>query len=870
MAGVIGGVLVGLVTLAALLAFPVYVFIRLHRLGYSIRELTRRLESLEYHRREETAGLEAAAPPTPAPPIPPAQVKAEIPAAAPPQPPSPPPPPPLPPSAPAAPALPRRDLEAVLGANWLSKLGMVAIIVATAFFLKYAFDQRWIGPTARVAMGLVAAGVMLALSQYLLVKPRYRNYAQVLASGGIVIFFLSIWAAFSLYHLIGFSVAFGVLAMAALAASALAVVNNTQTVALICLMGAFATPVLIRSEGPSSGDLLRLYAYLAGLNLWSIILVRFRPWHSLVALSFGATWLLFFGAGKLHTPDYLAVEAFAVLFLILACVGGARSVRAQEGESPATIGLGVAFILVGCVAFVIASVLILAGVEAFGLPALAIVGVFVTLLLIGSTALFSAVSERDLIVRQVFRYLAAAALAIILGMTLAEAQPVSRGEASAAFLFCLFSYLLFLVVAIYLRGQREAEVPAIILASANAITHMTAAFQVLASVEIRGIHAATLWLPLAGCITLGALWLSARQKTGRCGFPIALVIIAQVFPLIALFGAVFEAAWHWPTIPALILFFGEFLLVSITWIGLRGLASMPKFRGDLLAAFGNAAIFFGLLAAVAGMESYQGFVLLCGCAIVMALYHSLVGGVMLGRPSDDVLHRFIYLGLALTFLTIAIPLQLKASYLTLAWAAESAILIWTGLTVRDARVRWYGAALLGITAFKVLFHDMLVSPEHFRFLLNTRTLSGASVIAASYLSVWLLGRRREALSALEARLPAAFAVVANLFTLIFVSLDLWNQFGGGGTTAREQNAQQLSLSIFWSIYALALMSVGIWKRLRPVRLFAMGLLYFSIFKVFIFDLRFLEQPYRIVSFLGLGVILLLVSLLYTRFEGRLK
>ena len=50
----------------------------------------------------------------------------------------------------------------------------------------------------------------------------------------------------------------------------------------------------------------------------------------------------------------------------------------------------------------------------------------------------------------------------------------------------------------------------------------------------------------------------------------------------------------------------------------------------------------------------------------------------------------------------------------------------------------------------------------------------------------------------------------------------------------------------------------------------MGLLYLSIVKVFVFDLGFLQQPYRIISFFALGVILLMVSLLYTRFEGRLK
>jgi uncharacterized membrane protein len=88
--------------------------------------------------------------------------------------------------------------------------------------------------------------------------------------------------------------------------------------------------------------------------------------------------------------------------------------------------------------------------------------------------------------------------------------------------------------------------------------------------------------------------------------------------------------------------------------------------------------------------------------------------------------------------------------------------------------------------------------------------------------------------------------------------------------AGRESAQQLSLSLFWSVYALAGMSVGIWKRMRPVRLFAIGLLYVAITKVFVYDLGFLEVPFRIVSFFVLGLILMLVSLLYTRFEGRLK
>jgi uncharacterized membrane protein len=911
-----------------------------------------------------------------------------------------PPPPPAPPSRPpAAPAPPLPDIESLLGANWLSKLGIAALAIATAFFLKYAFDVGWIGPTARVAIGLTGAAVLLGLGQFLLAKPRYRAYAQVLASGGIIILFLSIYAAYAFYHLIGFATAFAVLAVAALAASALAVANSTEAVALLCIAGAFATPVLIRHEGVGGGDLLRLYGYLAGLNLWSAILFRFRRWYSVTALAFVATWLLFFGAGPLHGPDYLYVEGFAVVFLIFACYGGVRTITAMPRPTPETTQTGIGLILAGCGAFIVASALILAGALALGLPALATVGVLVALLLMALAVALPGLAVYDAEVRQVFRYLGATALALLVGVSVLMAPATPSSQALPGFVFGLFIYLLFFAVALFMRRAQEPEGPAVFLVAANAVLHFIVVFHALAAARIWGINAAPMWLPLAGVIALAALWLAARSRTERPQLPIALMIAAQAAPLVALVGAL-ELAARWPTPASMGIFFAEFLVVSAIWIATRRLTVLPHFRGDVLAAFGNAAVFFGLLATAGRLQAYGGFVLLCGCALALAAYHALVAAFVMRRPHDDALRRLVYLGIALTFITIAIPLQLRASYITLAWAVESAILVWTGLSVGDRRVRWYGIVLLAIAAAKAAFVDLPRTPAAFNFLANSRTLSGASVIAAAYVSAWLLWRRREAISDSERALPAALALLANLFTLTFVSLDLrdhfamamppavrhgaqqlsltafwsvyaaalvwvgvvigdwrvrssgivllaiagakallvdlaspppqfqlllnprmlagasviaaaylsawrlwrsrddlradervlpaglalaanaftllfvsfelWDYFGRHEAFERGASARQLALSIFWSIYALAAMSVGIWKRVKSVRLFAMALLYIAIAKVFLFDLRFLEQPYRIVSFFGLGVILLVVSLLYTRFEERLK
>jgi uncharacterized membrane protein len=149
-------------------------------------------------------------------------------------------------------------------------------------------------------------------------------------------------------------------------------------------------------------------------------------------------------------------------------------------------------------------------------------------------------------------------------------------------------------------------------------------------------------------------------------------------------------------------------------------------------------------------------------------------------------------------------------------------------------------------------------------------LSGASVIAAAYVSAWLLRQGRESVSAEERPVSPVLALVGNAFTLIFLSLDVWDWVGQSWPTAGRASAQQMALSVLWAIYGLGAMSVGIWQQARAVRLFAIGLLYLAIFKVFLFDLSFLSGPYRIVSFLGLGVMLLLVGWLYARFEGRLR
>src|ERR1035437_7559419 len=70
-------------------------------------------------------------------------------------------PPPVQRSEPPPPPLPTQGLESRIGLNWINIIGVVTLIFGAAFFFKYAVDSNWVGPGARVALGIVAA--MLSL-----------------------------------------------------------------------------------------------------------------------------------------------------------------------------------------------------------------------------------------------------------------------------------------------------------------------------------------------------------------------------------------------------------------------------------------------------------------------------------------------------------------------------------------------------------------------------------------------------------------------------------------------------------------------------------------------------------------------------------
>lgn len=212
------------------------------------------------------------------------------------------------------------DIETRIGGNWLSRIGIVAIVLGIGFFLKYAFDNQWIGPGGRVSLG-VFSGIGVLIAGERLRARGYRNYAHSFSGGGILILYLSIYAAFAFYQLIGQVPAFLLMAATTGLAVLLAARYTALSVAMLGLIGGFLTPVLLSTGTDNQAG---LFGYIAVLDAGVLALAYYKRWGSLNYAAFAATSLMF-AAWMLewYAPEKLWLTLFflTLFFLLFSLLG---------------------------------------------------------------------------------------------------------------------------------------------------------------------------------------------------------------------------------------------------------------------------------------------------------------------------------------------------------------------------------------------------------------------------------------------------------------------------------------------------------------------------------------------------------------------
>ena len=196
--------------------------------------------------------------------------------------------------------------------NWLARIGVLALVIGIGFFLKLAFDNQWIGETGRVVLGLVGGLALLGAGEFW--RSRYPIWALPLTGGGLAILYLAIFAAFSLYGLIPAMWALGFFFLVTLTAAGLALRYESFAIAVLGILGGFATPLLLADRLPDQRVLL---AYVLVLDLGVLALAAFRNWQWFTLLGLiGSLVLYVFWRTELDPGLLLATIGITVIFLI--------------------------------------------------------------------------------------------------------------------------------------------------------------------------------------------------------------------------------------------------------------------------------------------------------------------------------------------------------------------------------------------------------------------------------------------------------------------------------------------------------------------------------------------------------------------------
>lgn len=210
-----------------------------------------------------------------------------------------------------------RSLESRIGSQWFNRIGILAVLIAAAWFLKLAIDNHWIGPLGRVLIGLVAGAGLIAWSERFRTRG-YTAFSYSLKAVGSGVLYLSLWAAFSLYHLVDSGIAFAAMIAVTAFNGFLAWVQDAELLALYAIVGGFSTPLLL-STGQNHE--VALFTYLLLLDGAVLLLIALKPWSRLLCAAFLGT-VFFFAEWSVqyYSQDQFGTTAFflACFFLIFA------------------------------------------------------------------------------------------------------------------------------------------------------------------------------------------------------------------------------------------------------------------------------------------------------------------------------------------------------------------------------------------------------------------------------------------------------------------------------------------------------------------------------------------------------------------------
>jgi uncharacterized membrane protein len=764
-----------------------------------------------------------------------------------------------------APPEARPDIEALLTARWGVWLGAAALVLAGVFLVRYAVDQGLLGPIPRCILAALLGVALIVAAEWLrrqeVLRPGITDQAAPgLAAGGVAVLFGAAYGAGVLYELVPPLAGFVLLAAASLIGLGISL-RHGQLVGAVGIVGAFVTPALVQTEHPS---LPGLFGYLLFVTATALAVVRYTAWIWLgwATTIAGAVWVLIAIAAGTDADNWapaLFVPTVAALNLALlpgaaldhpigrrlawvpcAALGATGLLLAtlDQGWSariglllfvPLTVWQGAREPRLRLLPFLAALffLLLLAGwsvdihdwpdvVIPFGAWTPPVVQTLLaTAALIGGAFAASGLwFERRVSHPLPWASLAASVPVLALAICYARVAEFRPRAGWAAFAMML---------AIGLTGAAAAA-----LREQDDTSRDRAGIHAAGAVAALALGCAMLlrdhWLTLAVSLFLPALAWVAAQVALPALRQVALAVAAVVLTRLLLNGYVLDYGFgHWPA------------------------------ANGLLAAYAVPAAAFALAAAMFRQQAddLTVGVLEAGSVALATVFVALEIRQGIGPSAGLHAAEFGFPEAALDVASLAV---LTVATMRIAERLQRPVLHWG----------WRIQGTLGLVGgvLLILANPMFSDVEVGRLPLLDWLLP--AYLAPALLAV--AARRRPATEQPAPLRPvlAGYALIAGFVWITLEVRHLFNSGPIGLESAGIEDAELWAWSGAWLAYGVAVMSVGIAAGIRRLRLAALAIIGLTTAKVFLVDMSGLVGLWRVLSFLGLGLVLIGLGAAYRR------
>ncbi len=280
----------------------------------------------------------------------------------------------------------------------------------------------------------------------------------------------------------------------------------------------------------------------------------------------------------------------------------------------------------------------------------------------------------------------------------------------------------------------------------------------------------------------------------------------------------------------------------------------------LLGMFLNATFFFSTCFCLISDQVDRKWV--AAASLSLAVFYIIQILVFMNRKIDDRKLLILLTGFASFFITVTIPLLLSNEWITAAWSIQAVIFLWISSKMKSPFMRILSYAVYFLAFAHLLMFDF---QKNFIFVKNldypnemlTRFMTLGVLVISTALGYRLMKKGSVPQNA-AAAMFATFGI-ALLFLYLSLELDIFLNykaplFRAGG------------ISILWGLFGLSFVLGGIIKNVKALRYTGLILFTVVVLKVFLSDLGNLSQLYRIIAFLGLGLVILAGAFIYVRFK----